>query len=126
MGRLFRGIAAAVALLAGTARAFVLATVLVLVLIGTGELFGYSDHWLALFSAVLSTITFLLVFLLQYRETRDTVAIQLKLNELLRAVEGAREHEFLDLEHLDEEEQAHRSHEFRRHVLDRRRLRRQP
>jgi low affinity Fe/Cu permease len=119
MRRLFRQIATAVALLAGTARAFVLATALVVVLIATGELFGYSDHWLALFSAVLSTITFLLVFLLQYRETRDTVAIQLKLNELLRVVEGAREHEFLDLEHRDEEHQAHVMHELRRTVLDR-------
>ena len=111
--------AAAVALLVGSARAFVLATALVLVLVGTGVLFGYSDHWLALFSTVLSTITFLLVFLLQYRETRDTVAIQLKLNELLRAVEGAREHAFLDLEHRDEEQQADLSREFRRKVLDR-------
>ena len=126
MGRLVRQIAAVVALLASTPRAFVLATALVAALLATGVLFGYSDHWLALFSAALSAVTFLLVFLLQYREARDTVAIQLKLNELLRAVEGAREYEFLDLEHLDEEEQAHRSHEFRRHVLNRRRISRQP
>src|SRR5918912_2570147 len=119
MGRLVRHIAALVALLASTPRAFVLATVLVAALLATGVLFGYSDHWLALFSAVLSAVTFLLVFLLQYRETRDTVAIQLKLNELLRAVEGAREHAFLDLEHRDEEQQADLSREFRRKVLDR-------
>ena len=120
MRPLFQQVASLAAVLAGTARAFVIAVALLAILVGTGALLGYSDHWLSLFSAVLSAVTFLLVFLLQYRETRDTVAIQLKLNELLRAVEGAREHEFLDLEERDEEHQAQLSRELRRRVLGRR------
>ena len=120
MRPLFQQVAALAAQLAGTARAFVLAAALLAVLLASGAFLGYSDHWLSLFSAALSAVTFLLVFLLQYRETRDTVAIQLKLNELLRALEGAREQEFLDLEHQDEEHQAHLSREMRRRVLARR------
>ncbi len=120
MRLVFQQVASIAALVVGTARAFVFAAAVVAVLLGTGAFFGYSDRWLGVFSAALSAITFLLVFLLQYRETRDTVAIQLKLNELLRAVEGARDHEFLDLEHCDEEHQDHFSHELRRRVLNRR------
>jgi len=84
-------------------------------LVALGLRFGFSDRWLAGVSAALSVVTFLLVFLLQYRENRDTAAIQLKLNELLRAVEGAREHEFADLEHMAEQEQEDLSREHRRH-----------
>jgi low affinity Fe/Cu permease len=101
------------------ARAFAIALVLVAGLLAAGGFFGYSDHWLAMFSAVLSAVTFLPVFLPQYRENRDTVAVQLKLNELLRAVEGAREQEFLDLEDRAEEEQEHASREPRERVLKR-------
>ncbi|MGI9147982.1 MAG: low affinity iron permease family protein [Chloroflexota bacterium] len=100
-----RMLARLMALVIGTARAFIMAGAFLAAFVGTGALFDYSDRWLALFSASLSGVTFLLVFLLQYRENRDTAAIQLKLNELLRAVEGARDHEFLDVEHLPEEEQ---------------------
>lgn len=105
MQELIRHGARIAAILVGSASAFVIAAVLLAGMVGMGALFGYTDHWLALFSASLSAVTFLMVFLLQYRENRDTAAIQLKLNELLRAVEGARDDEFLDLEHLAEEEQ---------------------
>lgn len=108
-----RSIALVTSTFVGTRYAFVVALSIVLGLAGAGAWFGYSDRWLAVVSAGLSAVTFLLVFLLQYRESRDTAAIQLKLNELLRAVEGAREHKFLDLEHLAEEEQEHVSRELR-------------
>lgn len=101
--------------LVGTGRAFVLAMVVLIAALVIGALYGFSDRWLAIFSTALSTVTVLLVFLLQYRETRDTAAIQLKLNELLRAVEGAREQEFWDLEHLAEEEQENISRKLRTH-----------
>jgi low affinity Fe/Cu permease len=93
------------ALVVGSARAFIIAGVLLVGVIATGAANGYSDHWLATFSAFLSAVTFLLVLLLQYRENRDTVAIQLKLNELLRVVEGAHVEELVDVEHLPENEQ---------------------
>ncbi len=104
--------------LVGSSRAFILAIVFVTGLVATGAFFGFTDRWLALLSAGLSVVTFLLVFLLQYRENRDTAAIQLKLNELLRAVEGAREKEFVDLEHKAEEEQEHVLHKLRDRVRE--------
>jgi low affinity Fe/Cu permease len=113
-----RTLARLTALVVGSARAFMIAGVLLLGMVATGALLGYNDRWLALFSATLSAVTFLLVFLLQYRENRDTAAIQLKLNELLRAVEGAREDEFLDVEHLAEDEQENVSRKLREQVMD--------
>ena len=114
----FRSLARLIALVVGTARAFIIAVALLGGLIATGAFFGYTDRWLAMFSASLSGVTFLLVFLLQYRENRDTAAIQLKLNELLRAVEGARHEEFLDLEHLAEEDQEDVSRKLHDQVRD--------
>ncbi len=117
MQAVVRRLARLTALVVGTARAFMVAGALLVAFIASGAVFGYTDHWLALFSACLSAVTFLLVFLLQYRENRDTAAIQLKLNELLRAVEGARGHEFLDVEHLAEEEQEDVSRRLREQLL---------
>jgi low affinity Fe/Cu permease len=71
MKALFRHVAALSSVVVGTARAFAFALLLVAVLVTVCAFFGYSVHWLALFSAVLSAVTFLLVFLLQYRENRD-------------------------------------------------------
>jgi low affinity Fe/Cu permease len=114
---LFRRFARSMAILAGSTSAFVIAAALLLALLAAGSVMGYTDHWLALFSAVLSAVTFLMVFLLEYQESRDTAAIQLKLNELLRAVEGARPDRFLDLEHRAEDEQEDVSRKLREEVL---------
>ena len=105
------------ALAVGSARALIVAGVVLAVLIATGALFGFSDHWLGLFSAALSAVTFLMVVLLQYRERRDTAAIQLKLNELLIAVEGAHVEELVDVEHLAEEEQKDVSRKLHERVV---------
>lgn len=118
MSSLLRGPATLASQLIGSARAFVGAFVFVAGLVATGAFLSFSDHWLALFSAALSAVTFLMVFLLQYRENRDTVAIQIKLNELLRAVEGAQEQELLGLEHLAEDEQEHVSRMLREKVKE--------
>ena len=72
----------------------------------------YSENWLLLISTGTSILTFLMIFLLQNMQNRDTRAMQIKLNELLRAVEGARK-EMVNLEHVTEEELAKYCEEFK-------------
>ena len=68
----------------------------------TGPLFGYSDTWQLFINTGTTIVTFLMVFLIQKTQNRDTQAIHLKLDELIRATEGAR-NVMLDLEHMDDE-----------------------
>jgi low affinity Fe/Cu permease len=68
-----------------------------------GPHFHYSDTWQLVINTGTTIITFLMVFLIQNTQNRDTVAIQVKLDELIRAVEGAH-NRLIDLEDLDDEE----------------------
>ena len=78
----------------------------------TGPLFGWSDGWQLVANTVTNVVTFLMVFLIQNSQDHDTAAIQLKLDELIRATNGAH-NALLDLEELDEEAIA----EFRRRYV---------
>lgn len=95
----------------GSPFAFLLAAGATVVWILTGPLFGFSDQWVLWPATLSSVVTFLIVFLLQYSQNRDTRALQLKLDELIRGLGEARTH-LVRLEHLSDEELAEIEREF--------------
>jgi low affinity Fe/Cu permease len=92
--------------------AFVVACSLILVWAVTGPIFHFSDTWQLVINTGTTIITFLMVFLIQNTQNRDAVAIHLKLDELIRALKGAR-NQLVDLEELSDEELDKLRREFR-------------
>ena len=91
----------------GSPWAFVTAFAVVLAWAVSGPMFGFSDTWQLVINTGTTIVTFLMVFLIQNTQNRDAQAIHLKLDELVRAVKGARQDIFVDLEEKSDEEIDH-------------------
>jgi len=112
MNDAFRRFAQAIARITGKASAFGAALLLVLVWLLTGPIFSYSNTWQLVINTTTTIVTFLMVFVLQNTQNRDNQAVQLKLDELVRAMRNART-SFVDIEEMPDEELEAIAEEFR-------------
>jgi low affinity Fe/Cu permease len=96
----------------GSAWAFVIALVIIAVWAMTGPMFHFSDTWQLIINTGTTIVTFLMVFLIQNTQNRDAKAVHLKLDEIIRAIRGAR-NELVDLEELSDEELKKLEEQFR-------------
>jgi low affinity Fe/Cu permease len=99
----FRRIASASAAAVGSKWAFLIAVLIVVIWAATGPIFHFSDTWQLVINTGTTIVTFLMVFLIQNTQNRDAKAIHLKLDELIRAIQGAR-NRLVNLEELSDEE----------------------
>ncbi len=88
---------------AGSTSAFTIAVLVILVWLASGPVFHYSDTWQLVINTGTTIVTFLMVFLIQRAQNKDSRALHMKLNELVAAMEGA-SNRLIDVEDLDEDE----------------------
>lgn len=117
MNELFHKIARSGSAVLGSAWSFIAAIVVVLVWAVTGPLFHFSDTWQLVINTGTTIVTFLMVFLIQNTQNRDSKAIHLKLDELLCAVKEARTG-LVDLEDLSDEDLKELESEFKQAARD--------
>ena len=103
MDQFFTRVAAKIATAVGQPIAFIVALLAIILWAVTGPLFGFSDTWQLIVNTTTTIITFLMVFLIQNAQNRDAAAMQAKLDELIRAIEPAR-NDYIGIEHLTEKE----------------------
>ena len=103
MDKFFTLCASRIATAAGQPLTFTLALLVILVWAITGPLFHFSDTWQLIINTGTTIVTFLMVFLIQNSQNRDAAAMQAKLDEMLRAIEAARE-QFIGIEHLTDKQ----------------------
>jgi low affinity Fe/Cu permease len=103
MRKFFNICATKISTAAGQPLTFITAVAIIVVWAVTGPLFHYSDTWQLIINTGTTIVTFLMVFLIQNSQNRDAGAMQAKLDELLRAVDKARE-QFIGIEHLTDQQ----------------------
>ncbi len=103
MNQFFQKFSQTVADATGSSWAFIFAFLLVLFWLISGPIFRYSDTWQLVMNTISSIVTFLIAFLIQHSQNRDTKALQLKLDELIAAVSGAR-NSMIDVEDMSDEQ----------------------
>ncbi len=109
----FRIFARRSSMMLGSAWAFAAAVLAILVWILTGPTFHFSDTWQLIINTTTTIITFLMVFLIQNTQNRDAKAVHLKLDEMIRALKGAR-NQLVDLEDLSDEDLKKLEEQFQR------------
>jgi len=112
---LFTRISSSIASASGQPATFVLALSTIIIWGITGPLFHYSNAWQLVINTGTTIVTFLMVFLIQNSQNRDTASMQAKLDELLYALKGARE-EFIGIEHLSVNDVEKIRHELEQEV----------
>lgn len=110
MKSIFRIFSAEVSIITGSAYTFVFALLIIVVWATTGPLFDFSDTWQLIINTGTTIITFLMVFLIQNTQNRDSKAVHLKLDELIRATKAR--NAFVDLEDLSDDELTQLDKEF--------------
>ncbi|MBI3282901.1 low affinity iron permease family protein [Candidatus Curtissbacteria bacterium] len=113
MNDIFRKFATKVSLAVGNPRVFFLALLVIVVWAITGPIYHFSDTWQLFINTGTTIVTFLMVFLIQNTQNRDTKAINLKLDELIRGVKGARTR-LVNLESMSDSDLALLQREFER------------
>jgi low affinity Fe/Cu permease len=116
----FRRFSSKTAEVIGSPAAFIISSAVTILWLFSGPLFHFSDTWQLVMNTVTSVGAFVIAILIQNTQNRDTKALQLKLDELLRAVDGART-ELVNLESLSDEEIEHLQSQFERLAEGRRR-----
>ncbi len=103
MNAIFRSFAEAAAQVAGSPYAFLIAAAVVVLWMASGPAFGWSDTWQLMINTGTTIVTFLMVFLIQTTQNRDARALHLKLDEIIRSIDTAR-NQLIDAEHESDEQ----------------------